>query len=237
MISSTPARMTATPTSWPDRGTSPRTRKAMRIANSGDRLPSAPVMAGPTRRLASNVRRVTAAGNRQPDKANSDALVALNALVSSKAGASARKPAVVSGTLMQAPRRGVRWRSPSCVRTNDNPRPAAALRASAVTCKSMGNTGALEFVREGRHDGRQQARWLADEWTQAEEYVAQGRRRTLHPRRRRAGIWPDRPGGARFGAVGKAHRRHAAVAGWHRKASVHGRRHAPRHRGLRPAAI
>ncbi len=83
------------------------------MANSGDRLPSAPVIAGPTLRLASNVSRVTTAGNRLPDRANSSALAPLNPLVSSIAGASARKATAVLGTLTQAPRTGVIRRRPS----------------------------------------------------------------------------------------------------------------------------
>jgi hypothetical protein len=81
---------------------------AMKTANSGLRLPSAPVMAGPMRRLPSNVSTVTAAGNRQPASANSTALRAWKPPVSSSIGARQRNASVVLGTLMQAPRSGVR---------------------------------------------------------------------------------------------------------------------------------
>ena len=67
--------------------------------------------------------------------------------------------------------------------------------------------------------------------------AAQGRRRPGRARRRRARVRADRPRGARPGAVGEAHRRHAEPAGDAEKRRLHRRRHAPGDRGLRPAGV
>ena len=133
----------------------------MTMANSGETLPSAPVTEGPTRRLASNVSSVTAAGNRQPETANSRAPEASKPPVSSIAGASRSRATSVLGTLTEAPRNGDRWRRPSWVSTSDSPRQAAAHRESAATSRPMIATGALALSGKGRHHGLFQAGWPA----------------------------------------------------------------------------
>ena len=88
------------------RSASPRMTKASATANSGARLPSVPVMTGPSARLAAKVRSVTVPGNIRPIAAKIGTAAHIGVASANANGATQMNSAVDDGMAIAAPESG-----------------------------------------------------------------------------------------------------------------------------------
>src|SRR6516162_8697917 len=137
----TPITTMAMPSACRGRGTSLSRNAATRTANSGVKLLSAPQMLGPMRRFASNVSKVTVAGNNKPTRTKIKAPRGSHPFQSSMNGARAEKSTAEVGMLTDAPRLGGTWRRPNWVSTSARPNRNEA--HSASTCGSSSKSQPL----------------------------------------------------------------------------------------------
>src|SRR5262249_50910672 len=205
----------AMPSACRGRGTSLSRNAATRTANSGVKLLSAPEMLGPMRRLASNVSKVTVAGNNKPTRTKIKAPRGSHPSQSSMNGARAEKSTAEVGMLTDAPRLGGTWRRPNCVSTsarpNRNEAHSASTCGSSSTLQPLMSGAEIEAkgyaIRQGQRTGDLHGRLIRLPYDKGCRHrrLALLRHRGTHgqhgPRRRGPGAHPasDQPAAAPIG--------------------------------------
>src|SRR2546425_7907066 len=130
--STTPATIATRPPNWATRSGSPSITKASATANSGARLPSVPVITGPSARLAAKVSSVAAPGYKSPTTAKMATALHATVLPAKATGDMQISSKVEDGMAIAAPDKGDKCRKPSCVSTKPAPKQNAEAKARTM---------------------------------------------------------------------------------------------------------